>query len=150
MIRILTLCVFVTLFCRQAVDTIHQVGVYCLALVPPNYLPKTPLGGIHLWETRKRFEEGSLHPANVLMCPHTCVTNLPKVREKGRLCLSSGQSADKRTVWWIFGWPVNYYKLRSYLWIAIYGLMDAEDTDIDLSIDSTDSSDSTSIKRSHL
>jgi len=24
----------------QAVDSIHQVGIYCLALVPPNYLPK--------------------------------------------------------------------------------------------------------------
>lgn len=65
----------------QAVDSIHQVDIYCLALVPPNYLPKTPLGGIHLWETRKRFLDGSLHPANVLMCPHTCVTNLPKPRE---------------------------------------------------------------------
>ncbi|XP_053386607.1 disco-interacting protein 2 homolog C-like isoform X2 [Mercenaria mercenaria] len=65
----------------QAVDSIHQVGVFCLALVPPNYLPKTPLGGIHLHETRKKFLEGSLHPANVLMCPHTCVTNLPKPRE---------------------------------------------------------------------
>jgi len=65
----------------QAVDSIHQVGVYCLALVPPNYLPKTPLGGIHLSETKKRFLEGCLHPANVLMCPHTCVTNLPKPRE---------------------------------------------------------------------
>lgn len=32
-------------------------------------------------ETKKRFLEGSLHPANVLMCPHTCVTNLPKPRE---------------------------------------------------------------------
>lgn len=65
----------------QAVDSIHQVGIYCLALVPPNSLPKTPLGGIHLSETRRRFLEGSLHPANVLMCPHTCVTNLPKPRE---------------------------------------------------------------------
>ncbi|XP_076304246.1 disco-interacting protein 2 homolog C-like isoform X3 [Tachypleus tridentatus] len=65
----------------QAVDSIHQVGIYCLALVPPNYLPKTPLGGIHLSETKRRFLEGSLHPANVLMCPHTCVTNLPKPRE---------------------------------------------------------------------
>ncbi|KAK3604584.1 hypothetical protein CHS0354_005416 [Potamilus streckersoni] len=65
----------------QAVDSIHQTGVFCLALVPPNYLPKTPLGGIHLHETRKKFLEGSLHPANVLMCPHTCVTNLPKPRE---------------------------------------------------------------------
>lgn len=54
----------------QAVDSIHQVGIYCLALVPPNHLPKTPLGGIHLNETRRRFLEGSLHPANVLMCPH--------------------------------------------------------------------------------
>ncbi|XP_042143270.1 disco-interacting protein 2 isoform X4 [Ixodes scapularis] len=65
----------------QAVDSIHQVGIYCLALVPPNYLPKTPLGGIHLPETKRRFLEGSLHPANVLLCPHTCVTNLPKPRE---------------------------------------------------------------------
>ncbi|ESO03015.1 hypothetical protein HELRODRAFT_187099 [Helobdella robusta] len=65
----------------QAVDSIHQVGIYCLALVPPNHLPKTPLGGIHLTETRKKFLEGSLHPSNVLLCPHTCVTNLPKPRE---------------------------------------------------------------------
>lgn len=65
----------------QAVDSIHQVGMYCLALVPPNYLPKTPLGGIHLSECKRRFVEGNLHPANVLLCPHTCVTNLPKPRE---------------------------------------------------------------------
>ncbi|XP_065223766.1 disco-interacting protein 2 isoform X3 [Planococcus citri] len=65
----------------QAVDSIHQVGLYCLALVPPNYLPKTPLGGIHLSECKRRFMEGNLHPANVLLCPHTCVTNLPKPRE---------------------------------------------------------------------
>ena len=24
----------------HAVDSIHQAGIYCLALVPPNYLPK--------------------------------------------------------------------------------------------------------------
>ncbi|XP_012153023.1 disco-interacting protein 2 isoform X10 [Megachile rotundata] len=65
----------------QAVDSIHAVGIYCLALVPPNHLPKTPLGGIHLSETKRRFLEGTLHPANVLLCPHTCVTNLPKPRE---------------------------------------------------------------------
>lgn len=65
----------------QAVDSIHQVGIYCLALVQPNYLPKTPLGGIHLSECKRRFMEGTLHPANVLLCPHTCVTNLPKPRE---------------------------------------------------------------------
>lgn len=65
----------------QAVDSIHTVGLFCLALVPHNHLPKTPLGGIHLSETKKRFLEGTLHPVNVLMCPHTCVTNLPKPRE---------------------------------------------------------------------
>ncbi|KAJ8345352.1 hypothetical protein SKAU_G00295450 [Synaphobranchus kaupii] len=66
----------------QAIDGIHQVGVYCLALVPSNTLPKTPLGGIHLSETKQLFLEGSLHPCNVLMCPHTCVINLPKPRQK--------------------------------------------------------------------
>uniref|UniRef100_A0A674ER92 Disco interacting C n=1 Tax=Salmo trutta TaxID=8032 RepID=A0A674ER92_SALTR len=66
----------------QAIDGIHQVGVYCLALVPSNTLPKTPLGGIHLSESKQLFLEGSLHPCNVLMCPHTCVTNLPKPRQK--------------------------------------------------------------------
>ncbi|CAF98605.1 unnamed protein product, partial [Tetraodon nigroviridis] len=53
----------------QAIDGIHQVGVYCLALVPSNTLPKTPLGGIHLSETKQLFLEGALHPCNVLMCP---------------------------------------------------------------------------------
>jgi len=72
----LTSCFF------KAIDSIHQVGVYCLALVPANTLPKTPLGGIHLSETKQLFLEGSLHPCNVLMCPHTCVTNLPKPRQK--------------------------------------------------------------------
>uniref|UniRef100_A0A7N6FIS4 DMAP1-binding domain-containing protein n=1 Tax=Anabas testudineus TaxID=64144 RepID=A0A7N6FIS4_ANATE len=66
----------------QAIDSIHQVGVYCLALVPANTLPKAPLGGIHISDTKQRFLEGSLHPCNVLMCPHTCVTNLPKPRQK--------------------------------------------------------------------
>lgn len=65
----------------QAIDSIHQVGIYCLALVPPNHLPKTPLGGIHISETRLRFLDGTLHPTNLLMCPHTSVTNLPKPRE---------------------------------------------------------------------
>lgn len=49
--------------------------IHCL------WIFQTPLGGIHLPETKKKFLEGSLHPANVLMCPHTCVTNLPKPRE---------------------------------------------------------------------
>ncbi|CAL8240921.1 unnamed protein product [Merluccius merluccius] len=66
----------------QAIDSIHQVGLYCLALVPANTLPKAPLGGLHISETKQRFLEGCLHPCNVLMCPHTCVTNLPKPRQK--------------------------------------------------------------------
>ncbi|KFD54266.1 hypothetical protein M514_04808 [Trichuris suis] len=65
----------------QAVDTIHMVGVYCLALVSPNGLVKTPLGGIHVSETRQKYLDGTLNFTNLLMCPHTCVTNLPKPRE---------------------------------------------------------------------
>ncbi|KAJ3611602.1 hypothetical protein NHX12_021617, partial [Muraenolepis orangiensis] len=66
----------------QAIDSIHGAGVFCLALVPANTLPKTPLGGIHLSETKQLYLEGGLHPCNVLMCPHTCVTNMPKPRQK--------------------------------------------------------------------
>uniref|UniRef100_A0A8D0DCU7 Disco-interacting protein 2 homolog Ba n=1 Tax=Sander lucioperca TaxID=283035 RepID=A0A8D0DCU7_SANLU len=66
----------------QAIDSIHQVGLYCLALVPANTLPKTPLGGIHICETKQNFLEGNLHPCNILLCPHTCVTNMPKPRQK--------------------------------------------------------------------
>ena len=68
----------------QAVDTIHQVGIYCLALVPPNYLPRSSLGGIHIHDTMKKLQDGTLHPANVLMCPHTCVLNLPQVNAKAK------------------------------------------------------------------
>lgn len=80
----------------KAIDSIHQVGVYCLALVPANTLPKAPLGGIHISETKQRFLEGALHPCNVLMCPHTCVTNLPKPRQKqpgeeSRVCAGSAR-----------------------------------------------------------
>ncbi|KAJ3602518.1 hypothetical protein NHX12_030272 [Muraenolepis orangiensis] len=55
----------------QAIDSIHQVGLYCLALVPANTLPKTPLGGIHISDAKHFFLEGNLHPCNILMCPHT-------------------------------------------------------------------------------
>lgn len=33
-------------------------------------------------ETRQRFIDGTLHPATLLMCPHSCVINLPKPREQ--------------------------------------------------------------------
>lgn len=32
----------------QAVDSIHHVGVYCLALVPPNTLPKVSREKLYL------------------------------------------------------------------------------------------------------
>uniref|UniRef100_H2ZBW5 DMAP1-binding domain-containing protein n=1 Tax=Ciona savignyi TaxID=51511 RepID=H2ZBW5_CIOSA len=66
----------------QAVESVHGVGVYCLSLLAPNALPRTPLGGVHLSETRSRFLEGNLHPRNILMSPHQCVLNLPKPRQK--------------------------------------------------------------------
>ncbi|KAL3108583.1 hypothetical protein niasHT_015505 [Heterodera trifolii] len=65
----------------QACESIHQLGIYCLALVPPNHLPKTSLGGIYVTETRRRFLDGCLHPSTLLMCPQNCVLNLPKPRE---------------------------------------------------------------------
>ncbi|KAL3076785.1 hypothetical protein niasHS_011522 [Heterodera schachtii] len=65
----------------QACESIHQLGIYCLALVPPNHLPKTSLGGIYVTETRRRFLDGCLHPSTLLMCPQNCVLNLPKARE---------------------------------------------------------------------
>ncbi|CAF1064496.1 unnamed protein product, partial [Didymodactylos carnosus] len=65
----------------QAIDTIHQVGVYCLTLVPANTLPKNHSGTIHVHETRRRLLDGNLHPCSVLMCPHSCILNLPKPRE---------------------------------------------------------------------
>ncbi|XP_013409759.1 disco-interacting protein 2 homolog C isoform X2 [Lingula anatina] len=97
----------------QAVDSIHQAGVYCLALVPPNYLPRTPLGGIHIHETKKRFLEGSLHPANVLMCPHTCVTNLPKPREHhtgdvGASAMYVGNIVQGARLAWAQGRDIGY------------------------------------------
>uniref|UniRef100_A0A3B3CJV6 Disco-interacting protein 2 homolog Ba n=1 Tax=Oryzias melastigma TaxID=30732 RepID=A0A3B3CJV6_ORYME len=60
----------------------YFVGLYCLALVPANTLPKTPLGGIQIYDTKQNFLDGNLHPCNILMCPHTCVTNMPKPRQK--------------------------------------------------------------------
>ena len=65
----------------QAVDSIHQLSLYSIALVPANNLPKTPLGGLHVSETRQRFIDGCLHPSTLLMCPQSAVLNLPKPRD---------------------------------------------------------------------
>jgi len=73
---------FLFLSSLQAVEGIHGVGVYCLSLLAPNGLPRTPLGGVHLSESRSRFLEGELQPRNILMSPHQCVLNLPKPRQK--------------------------------------------------------------------
>lgn len=113
----------------QAVDSIHQVGIYCLALVPPNHLPKTPLGGIHLSETRKKFLEGSLHPANVLMCPHTCVTNLPKPREVHHgngsdvwVCLHGFLSCLFLMLVLVITLPVFVFKYLYWFWLVFYAV----------------------------
>uniref|UniRef100_A0A1I8B4H9 AMP-dependent synthetase/ligase domain-containing protein n=1 Tax=Meloidogyne hapla TaxID=6305 RepID=A0A1I8B4H9_MELHA len=67
----------------QAIDSVHnQLGIYCICLVLPNQLPKTPLGGIHVTETRQRFIDACLHPTTLLMCPQHCVLNLPRPREQ--------------------------------------------------------------------
>lgn len=88
----------------QAIDSIHQVGLYCLALVPANTLPKTPLGGIHISDTKQLFLEGALHPCNILMCPHTCVTNMPKPRQKqpGQCVSVSNKHVNVCTLFHIF------------------------------------------------
>ncbi|KAI6216684.1 DMAP-interaction domain-containing protein [Aphelenchoides besseyi] len=67
-----------------AIDSIHQVGVYCIALVSQNQLPKASLGGIYVSEVRQRFLEGRLHPTTLLMAPQSCVINLPKPRTEQR------------------------------------------------------------------
>lgn len=86
----------------QAIDSIHQVGLYCLALVPANTLPKTPLGGIHISDAKQSFLDGSLHPCNILMCPHTCVTNLPKPRQKQPGRRNKSTTADQRSAFELF------------------------------------------------
>uniref|UniRef100_A0A5K3EKF8 AMP-binding domain-containing protein n=2 Tax=Mesocestoides corti TaxID=53468 RepID=A0A5K3EKF8_MESCO len=64
----------------QAVDSIHQVSVYALALVSQNQLPRTPFGGIHVHEVRRLFSNGQLHPIMLLLCPHSAIQNLPQPR----------------------------------------------------------------------
>ncbi|THD26436.1 Disco-interacting protein [Fasciola hepatica] len=65
----------------QAVDSIHHVSVYCLALVPQNTLPRTPFGGIHGHAVKRLFSEGRLHPTALLLCPHSAIQNLPQPRQ---------------------------------------------------------------------
>uniref|UniRef100_UPI00358FAC1C disco-interacting protein 2 homolog C-like n=1 Tax=Myxine glutinosa TaxID=7769 RepID=UPI00358FAC1C len=66
----------------QAVETIHQLNLYSVMLVPADSLPRFPLGVMDVSEVRRRFTEGSLHPSAVLMCPHSSITNLPQARER--------------------------------------------------------------------
>uniref|UniRef100_A0A8C4QJ99 Uncharacterized protein n=1 Tax=Eptatretus burgeri TaxID=7764 RepID=A0A8C4QJ99_EPTBU len=66
----------------QVVDSIHQVGLYCIALLPSNGLPRSLMGGVSAPEARRRFLEGTLHPCNLLMCPYSSINNLPKPRQR--------------------------------------------------------------------
>ncbi|CAL8070422.1 unnamed protein product [Calicophoron daubneyi] len=65
----------------QAVDSIHQVSIYCLALVHQNALPRTPFGGINYHAVKRLFSEGQLHPTALLLCPHSAIQNLPQPRQ---------------------------------------------------------------------
>ncbi|KER29186.1 hypothetical protein T265_04123 [Opisthorchis viverrini] len=65
----------------QAVDSIHQVSVYCLALVQQNTLPRTPFGGINCHAVKRLFSDGHLHPTALLLCPHSAIQNLPQPRQ---------------------------------------------------------------------
>ncbi|KAH8850202.1 Disco-interacting protein 2isoform 3 [Schistosoma japonicum] len=65
----------------QAVDSIHQVSVYCLALTHQNTLPKTPFGGINCHSVKRLFSDGHLHPTALLLCPHSAIQNLPQPRQ---------------------------------------------------------------------
>ncbi len=60
-----------------AVESIHGVNLYGIALVGNGQLPRGAGGMVQVHEARQRFIEGSLHPVNMLMCPYQCVTNLP-------------------------------------------------------------------------
>lgn len=110
-------------FSAKAIDSIHQVGLYCLALVPANTLPKTPLGGIHICETKQNFLEGNLHPCNILMCPHTCVTNLPKPRQKQPgiywYYITSQQRKKYQECYMLLFW---FVLLVSWLWCDVFDL----------------------------
>ncbi|KAF7260828.1 hypothetical protein EG68_01624, partial [Paragonimus skrjabini miyazakii] len=65
----------------QAVDSIHQVSIYSLALVQQNSLPRTPFGGINYHAVKRLFSEGQLHPCVLLLCPHSAIQNLPQPRQ---------------------------------------------------------------------
>lgn len=65
----------------QAVDSIHQVSIYCLCLVQQNSLPRTPFGGINYHSVKHLFSEGQLHPSALLLCPHSAIQNLPQPRQ---------------------------------------------------------------------
>jgi acyl-CoA synthetase (AMP-forming)/AMP-acid ligase II len=60
-----------------AVESIHGLNLYGIVLVHPNKLPRGSNGVVHVQETKSRFIDGTLHPVNLLMCPHQCITNLP-------------------------------------------------------------------------
>ena len=60
-----------------AVDSIHGVSIYGIVLTSAGRLPRGASGTVQVHETKQNFLEGSLHPVNLLMCPHQCITNLP-------------------------------------------------------------------------
>eukprot|EP00118_Oscarella_pearsei_P010627 m.66278 g.66278 ORF g.66278 m.66278 type:complete len:1520 (+) comp35377_c0_seq1:125-4684(+) len=65
-----------------AVETIHNLHLYALVLLGPNTMPLTHHKVPNVLECKQRFTDGSLHPVNLLMSPHQCVTNLPQPKSR--------------------------------------------------------------------
>ena len=61
-----------------AVESIHGVNIYGIVLTSAGRLPRGANGLVQVHETKQHFLEGLLHPVNLLMCPHQCITNLPQ------------------------------------------------------------------------
>ncbi|PAA75411.1 hypothetical protein BOX15_Mlig027150g1 [Macrostomum lignano] len=59
----------------QAMESIHQLSVYCLALVPANSLPRGPHGSVETVTVRDLYSAGRLRPCRVLMCPQAAVAD---------------------------------------------------------------------------
>ena len=61
-----------------AVESIHGVNIYGIVLTSTGRLPRGANGLVQVHEMKQHFLEGLLHPVNLLMCPHQCITNLPQ------------------------------------------------------------------------
>ncbi|EDV26945.1 uncharacterized protein TRIADDRAFT_22640 [Trichoplax adhaerens] len=80
------------------VDKIHDVNIYGFLLVPANTLPTSKDGFVDVYETKQRFFEGMLHPCCVLMCPHSCIPNMPIANKRARGGITSPIISEGRSL----------------------------------------------------